>query len=215
MMEQVCVSKMTAKSFQDKALRSLPIRDDLLNIRLSIRSDLELFTSWPQYSLPYNTLSFSFISFNKSRMDRYYREQIKRVDRIILVTDHKSDSTIGYVSLNGINWEKRSTEKMSVRIHPNWCNKGIGTRTIKLIRDWWFMNDMNSLQLDVASTNQRAIQCYKKAGFQKTGEFWREALDFKNVDLGDAKYAFAKDNVRFEEDIPKIRFYWMEVDRST
>jgi RimJ/RimL family protein N-acetyltransferase len=94
-------------------------------------------------------------------------------------------------------------------VHPDWCGKSIGTRLLQMVGEWWFGLGMQALQLDVAATNQRAVGCYRKAGFAFTGEFWREAPDLQCVDINDSQYDFLRDHVRFSGHIPEIRFYWM------
>jgi hypothetical protein len=69
---------------------------------------------------------------------------------------------------------------------------------------------MEKEEIDVAATNQRAVRCYLNAGFQKTGEFWREASDLAGKDLNEQKYHFLGNHVDCNAEIPKIRFYWME-----
>jgi hypothetical protein len=43
------------------------------------------------------------------------------------------------------------------------------------------------------------------------GEFWREAPDLENVDMGDSRYDFLRGHTCFRSKVPEIRFYWMEI----
>ena len=188
---------------------ALPLISDQMSVRLCNRSDLDLLASWPPYPWPYHAFDFSFRSSGPSERDAFFVDRVWGDDRIMLVCDHGSNAAIGYIALLRIDWQTRTAENTSLRVHPDWCGKGIGTRALKIVGEWWFDLGMQALQLDVAATNQRAVRCYLKAGSAYAGEFWREALDLQNVDLDDSRYDFLRDHVRFSGPVPEIRFYWM------
>ncbi len=84
---------------------------------------------------------------------------------------------------------------------------------LEMVRDWWLDHGMNGLCLDVAATNRRAIACYRKVGFHKTGEFWRDASDLEEEDLDDPRNAFLRGHVRSLGATTQLRFYWMALGR--
>ena len=180
-------------------------------IRSLSRDDLDLLAQWPSYPWPYDVFRFSFASLGKSEMDAVFMQRAVRDDRITLVTDVEEKTAIGYVTLVDIDWEQKKAGNMGIRIHPAWCDKGIGTRMLQRLVNWWFEHGMRKLTLDVAATNQRAVACYSKVGFRQIGEFWREAPDLNEVDLLDPCFAFLADHVRTVEGSRQIRFYWMEI----
>jgi ribosomal protein S18 acetylase RimI-like enzyme len=84
---------------------------------------------------------------------------------------------------------------------------------LEMVHDWWLKHGMKGLRLDVAATNGRAIACYKKVGFRKTGEFWRDAPDLEKEELDDPRNAFLKGHVRSVGATTQLRFYRMAIGR--
>ena len=191
-------------------LNNLPIHTEGLSIRQLNRADMTLLNEWPLYPWPHDVFRFSFSGYSAEDLDRVY--EAKKVDesRITLIVDAVKKKAIGYVALTQVDWIKRISGNMSFRIHPDFCDKGIGSVVMLSVQDWWFKHGMNLLRLDVAATNPRAVKCYSNSGFQRTGEFWREAHDLVGKDLNEPKYSFLMDHVNRNAEIPRIRFYWME-----
>jgi RimJ/RimL family protein N-acetyltransferase len=79
-----------------------------------------------------------------------------------------------------------------------------------MVSDWCFESGFQRLRLDVAATNNRAVRCYEKAGYVKTGEFWRDAEDLKGLNIDHPRYSFLHSHLRLISDTPQIRFWWME-----
>ena len=192
-------------------LETLPISRPPLLVRSFERTDMDLLAAWPAYPEPYSSFTFSFADLGANEMDSLHRSRQSHDDRITLVADHGSTMCIGYVALLKIDWKLRECGNMSVRVHPEWCGKGIGSNLLAAVRDWWFNSEMTCLRLDVACTNLRAIRCYEKVGFTKSGEFWREAEDLGGIDLADPKWRFLDGHVRMGPRVPEVQFLLMEV----
>ena len=103
---------------------------------------------------------------------------------------------------------------MAVRVRPDRCGKGLGTRLLRLVAQWCFGQGIRRLQLDVAAPNARAIRCYEKAGFARTGEFWREDAGLKGANLSAAQNDSLRPHVRLDGPVPQMRFYWMASERT-
>ena len=191
---------------------NLPIVADGLSIRLLTRADMRLLCEWPPYPRPYGVFRFSFSGQSVEDLDRTYEARMSDESRITLVADTAQTSAIGYIALVGVDWKRGICGNMAIRIRSDYCDRGIGSRVLREVRDWWFGHGMNLLRLDVAATNHRAIRCYLNVGYHKTGEFWRDAEDLVGENLSDRKYRFLGDDVDDSGATPKVRFYWMEVD---
>ena len=57
-----------------------------------------------------------------------FRARQSDPSRITLVADHASQPCIGYLGLVSIDWSRRLIGNMGYRIHPSWCDRGIGTQ---------------------------------------------------------------------------------------
>lgn len=191
-------------------LDGLPVTRSGMSLRLLGRTDLDKLAAWPSYPWPHHAFRFRFSSFGKREMNIFFAERAVQDERISLVADSGPHTAIGYVSLVDIDWGQTKTRNVGMRVHPDWCDKGIGTRMLRMVQDWWLAAEMEGLCMDVAATNGRAIACYRKAGFRKTGEFWRDAPDLAEMDLDDPRCAFLKQHVRTLRTGTQIRFCWME-----
>ena len=199
---------------RDALQARLPISEGNLTIRRLTRGDMDTLAQWPSYPWPYDVFRFSFSALGKDEMDAVFQQRASQDDRITLVMDADAHTAVGYVALLKVDWFQQTAGNMGIRIHPAWCNKGIGARMLDSVRDWWFGNGMRKLVLDVAASNQRAVACYTKVGFVQTGEFWRNAPELKDVDLTLPEYAFLDGHVGAVDDVLQLRFYWMEATRD-
>ena len=200
-------------SIRDRVLKTLPVSQGELKVRLCERADYDSLASWPPYIWPYDGFNLRFAKMSSRELDRLYEERLVELDRVTMVAEVLGN-VVGYIALLEIDWVSGVSLNMAVRLHPEYTNRGYGTDMLKLVSDWWFQNGMKKLRLDVAASNHRAIRSYEKAGFTNVGEFWGEAPDLAGLDLDEPRYDFLRDHVKLEGDVPKIRFYWMEKTRK-
>lgn len=191
-------------------LDSLPVREAGFTIRHWKRSDLDELAMWQSYPFPYEVYNFSFRGFTSEELDDLFRLREDKSDMIVLAVDHESHPGMGYISLREIDWVNREVGNHGFRIEPSWCGRGVGTRVMRMVSSWCFDCGLVRLRLDVAASNRRAVRSYEKAGFVKTGEFWREAEDLKGVNLNQPRYEFLHPHLQRNGDKPQIRFWWME-----
>lgn len=198
--------------FRERMLHSLPIKEREFCIRLCERRDLDELAAWPDYPPSYEAFNFSFASMDRDEKDILFRKREREEDRITLIMDNEEAAAIGYAVLHDIDWNERTISNMGIRVHPAWCDKGVGTFMISRVVHWCFTSGIRKLRLDVAAPNQRAVRCYEKAGFIRTGEFWCKDEKLKDVNLSDARYDFLREHLRVSSGIPEIRFWWMELE---
>ena len=192
-------------------LEALPIREDGLTLRHWNREDVDRLAAWPGYPFPFEAFDFSFRDSPVEERDRVFSMREARGDALVLVVDHESRRAVGYIFLKEIDWEYGEIGDMGIRIEPSRRNRGTGTQALRMIVRWCFDNGIEEIRLDVAASNGRAIRSYEKAGFEKTGEFWREAQDLEGKDLDQSQYDFLKPHLRLEGATPQIRFFWMGI----
>lgn len=195
-------------------LASLPLHADPLCIRALTREDLDTLAAWPAYPWPYEGFALRFGTMNPAQLDELIAARSADAHRITLVADHLDQPCVGYLGLVQIDWHKGFVANMGYRIHPNWCDRGLGTRMMQAVGQWFLSHGFQTLRLDVVAANSRAIRCYEKAGFVKTGEFWQEDPPAGKIDLSEPRYDFLRPHVRVEGSTSFLRFYWMELRRQ-
>jgi RimJ/RimL family protein N-acetyltransferase len=196
---------------RDQLVERLPFRRDGMIVRRWERSDLDLLARWPAYPEEYSVFRLSFASLGPAQMDSLYRERESQDNRFTLVVDRGSARSIAYIAVLEIDWASGWSGNMGIRVHPEWCDKGVGSRSLNAVADWWFAVGMNGLRLDVASSNARAVRCYEKVGFVRRGEFWRGEPDLRGTDLTAPKWHFLEGHVRVRSELPEVRFLSMEL----
>jgi RimJ/RimL family protein N-acetyltransferase len=146
--------------------------------------------------------------------DALFRARHERADAIVLVIDHCRGAwtAIGYLAPRSINWETGAVGNVGMRVHPDWCGRGVGTSSLRLVTRWSFECGIARWRLDVAASNARAIRCYEKVGFVRTGEFWCSAGDLDAQNLSGPRYDFLRPHLRERGGRIELRFWVMELD---
>jgi RimJ/RimL family protein N-acetyltransferase len=159
--------------------RVLPFGANNLTVRKWCRDDVERRAAWPPYPQLYSGFNSNLSTMTRSQRDTYFQERDQNPSRITLTVDHLGQPAVGLVALIDIDWAERTVGNMGVRLHPAWCDRGIGTTMMKLVTTGLFRGGIRCLRLDVAMPNVRALRCYEKAGFVAGEQFERDGGLFR------------------------------------
>lgn len=209
--EETLEALLTREPSKEKLVESLPLVTGGLTIRRWMRDDVGRFAEWPGYQFPYEAFDFSFRDMDPMERDQVYCEREARSNAIVLAVDSDTCASLAYVALHGIDWVTRKVHNFGCRVHPHRCGRGIGTAILQAVTCWSFQGGMSSIAVDVAASNVRAVRCYEKVGFAKTGTVWRDAADLADKDLSTPWYAFLRPHVRMGKGVPQLRFWLMEL----
>lgn len=160
-----------SKEYKKTFLTSLPFKVDEFTVRELNRKDIDIYVNWPEYPYPYKMFNTSLKYKPLSERDNRWEDYCTNNNTISLVVEHKEEEVVGKFSLTKIDWKEMCVNNMGIRIHPQWCSKGYGTRLLKGISDWCFNNGIVKIKFDVLSTNQRAVKSYKNVGYKIIDEF--------------------------------------------
>jgi RimJ/RimL family protein N-acetyltransferase len=197
-------------------LHTLPYSRDCMSLRPWTRPDLDLLAHWPSYSFPFDAFNLSCAHQSPAALDLYFASRDNDPRRISLILDLPSQPAVGYLALLDLDYTTRHAGNLVVRLHPAHCSQGLGTSMMTLLTRWATLARLNSLFLDVAAANQRAVRCYAKAGFSIISEFWRDEHRLSHADLARPEYAFVLPHVRPRHTPAgfQIRFYGMQFDNT-
>jgi RimJ/RimL family protein N-acetyltransferase len=112
---------------KEAVLRALPVVQGDLTIRNWTRQDVDLLASWPAYPSPYEGFEFSFARMDSIARDEAFRARQEKPDATVLVVDHTRQPAIAYLALRSIDWLEGRVGNLGFRVHPVWCNRGLGT----------------------------------------------------------------------------------------
>ncbi len=197
-----------------RLLAGLPLRVEDLCIRALRQGDIDLLAGWPGYPWPYERFDLPFAGLASAGRSEVFEARRADPGRITLVGDLPAQPCAVYLGLVQIDWRAGFVGNMGYRVHSEWCGRGIGTRFMRAVSDLCFEGGMRTLRLDVIAANARAIRCYEKAGFVRTGEFWQEDPHRGRVDLTEDRYDFLRPHVDASGRVPRLRFYWMQRERG-
>jgi RimJ/RimL family protein N-acetyltransferase len=200
---------------KETLLSELPIGEDPIRVRTWTRSDLDTLAAWPKYPFPYEGFAFGFVSMNPKERSQLFDGWNRKPGTIPLVVDLDDHPAIGYLCLTQIDGSEGRVGNLGFRIHPDWVNRGVGTKVLHMVCRWCFDCGVTSIRVDVAASNARAVRCYEKVGFCVVGSLWRDAIDLKGVDITAPRYDFLRPHLCLDGDVPKLRFALMEITLTT
>ena len=93
---------------------------------------------------------------------------------------YDGDLLVGYINLI----ERNNKFSVGIAVKPELCSMGYGQQILKIAVEISNQNDKNKpIGLQVRSWNKRAINCYKKAGFEIDGDEYT-----LNTPLGEGQF---------------------------
>lgn len=181
--------------------------------RRTTLDDLPKIAVWHSYPWPYDCFNMT----NKrarSQSSPYWWQQIGQLDRChysVLLPER--DQIIGVHAFVSIDWAKACVGNMGIRIRPDLCKQGYATETLAPLLKAVLDSGIQSIRLDVAATNQRAICCYQKCGMQIIDEFWLEHKG-EPIDPDDPKWIPLMPHFQRKANKWMVRFHWMEIRKK-
>ncbi|KKM22438.1 hypothetical protein LCGC14_1625340 [marine sediment metagenome] len=199
---------------KDSMLEASPVCEGPLILRRWALSDTYARAEWPSYAPDYVGFNFALRGASRDELDRHFLARDQDPGRIPLAADHGEQQAIAYFALHEIDWARRVVGNVGFRVRPEWCDRGYGPRILRLAGEWCRECGIQSIRLDVAAPNIRAVRCYEKAGMHRTREFWREARDLAGIDIADKEHDLLRPHFRIERGVPQVRFWWMELETA-
>ena len=116
------------------------------------------------------------IDFDKERLLKYLREFFD-IDRMILIEDE--GDILGF--LHSRTYEdtvsgKKIRDILTITIHPDHYGEGLGRELMEYERKDAKESKIDILKLEVLSSNERAIEFYKKQGFDEKKKIMTEEI---------------------------------------
>ena len=153
-----------------------------LVLRKMRRPDLEEMERWRPFSDPLRTLWNIPRSGSLSR-DLWFALHNSDPTTLWFAVERREDKrVIGSVSLREIMGH--TSARLGVSFGSDYVDQGYGTEALGLFLPYYFGTlCFQRLVLDVAATNKRAIQVYRKLGFRQTGEHYRNIPEQVDLDF--------------------------------
>jgi len=161
------------------------LRGEKVIIRPMVEEDVEKMQAWRPFTDPLDSL------WNVSQRSNanYIRFQAQADDpsRRWYAVEDLAGRLVGRLSLRQIS--QRESARLGITLGADYVGQGYGTDAIRTFLVYYFRElGFETLYLDVAAPNRRAVRCYKKCGFKHIGSHYQGAGS-------DGRLAFLKDDV--------------------
>jgi RimJ/RimL family protein N-acetyltransferase len=109
---------------------------------------------------------------DRNEMYRAFKESLKKLraekDKIFLV-GKLNDKVVGFVGVKRKSGGMRHVGEVGISVHPNYWNKGFGTRLLKTAVKKAMEKGFLRLELETLASNKAMIKIAEKAGFKIEG----------------------------------------------
>lgn len=171
-----------------------------VTIRPLTRQDLRTMAKWPSFDDPLYRL-FDWPKRSELSDDLWFYQLVRDKSRIYFAVDDEDGELIGRLSLRDI--KRRISARLGIGFGPQYVSQGYGTEALQLFLGYFFQGmHFESMVLDVAAVNVRAVRCYERCGFQRINEHYQYAgsdgdLAFLNQPAyADLRHFFRRDRYR-------------------
>jgi len=139
-------------------------------VTMDFEDDLKLLEKWMVDSEYQRLLDAGAATrYTVKSIKEFFEKEISSMHRF-MIQRIEDDQKIGMIDLSGFNWHVGSAW-VGIGIGPReYWGKGYGTDAMRIILRYGFTQlNLNRIQLDVFSINERGIASYEKAGFKYEG----------------------------------------------
>jgi RimJ/RimL family protein N-acetyltransferase len=176
------------------------------------RSDSRAMEAWPPFNDPLDQI------WNLPRSMSLSREGLFddwNAERRTWTLETIEGEVIGRISLREIDYETGQA-RLGISMGAPYVSRGLGTEGLRLFLDQFFGPlGFQTMVLDVAAPNLRAVRCYQRLGFRVVGDEWREVPMTVNLRFLDKpEYSELQRFFRFGRRSVWVQFYEMELPKS-
>ncbi|HEX9372404.1 MAG TPA: GNAT family N-acetyltransferase [Roseiflexaceae bacterium] len=189
----------------------------LRSTRLAIRTwtlyDDELADEWPPYNDPFEPL------WNLPRQVGLGGEAWSFFEGIASrrtwAVEDRHGRLIGRISLREIDTHKVHS-RLGITFGAPYIGQGLGTEALAVFLDYYFTDlGFETMLLDVAAPNERAVRSYERLNFSFVGGDWRVADSrFDRRVLDTPRYAHLRRFFRQGQNGLYVEFYEMRLDKQ-
>ncbi len=136
-------------------------------VRPMVRSDLDQMQRWRTFDEPLSQ-TWNLTWHTRGEMERWFNRRAQDPTYLLYAVTLHDGRLIGRLSLRHVR--PGDSAVLGISFDADWIDQGYGTETLRLFTPYYFEKlGFRVLWLDVAATNLRAIRCYEKCGFVRTG----------------------------------------------
>ena len=188
------------------------LRGEKIIIRPMVEEDVDKMAAWRPFADPL----YSMWNRSSRSSDDYIRFQAQANDpsRRWYAIEDPAGRVIGRLSLRRIS--QRKSSHLGITLGADYVGQGYGTDAIRAFLAYYFRElGFETLYLDVAAPNRRALRCYEKCGFKHVGSRYQGAGSDKRLTfLKDDVYRDIRRFFKKKKGRNVVLFYDMKIDKE-
>lgn len=141
-------------------------------LRKMTSEDIEIYHKWRNDIEVMKSTSPSLDIYSIEETEEFVNYFIlgSKSAKAYIIIEKESGEAIGIISLVNIDYKNRKAESIIDIGEKEFWGKGFGSEAMKLLLDFGFLElNLHRISLKVFVFNSRAINLYKKLGFQEEG----------------------------------------------
>ena len=184
-----------------------------VTIRPMKRADLDAMIQWRPFADPLYQ-PFDFPRQSRAEQVRWFEWRSRDPDRRLYTIENESQQVIGSLTLREI--DGRHSARLGITIGADFVSQGYGTEVLRLFFDSFFGEmGFERMELDVASTNIRAVRTYRSLGFREVGQHYRSVNSSSyRILQREPQYRHLRRFFRREGTLIQVLFYDMALTRE-
>ena len=188
------------------------LRGEKVIIRPMVEEDVEKMQAWRPFTDPL----YSLWNRSSRSSDDYIRFQAQADDpsRRWYAIEDLAGRLIGRLSLRRIS--RRKSAHLGITLGADYVGQGYGTDAIGTFLVYYFLElGFETLYLDVAAPNKRALRCYEKCGFKRISSHYQGAgSDQRLTFLKDKTYRDIRRFFKKKRGRNVVLFYDMKIEKE-
>lgn len=142
-----------------------------MTIRPLRKRDLDIMSGWEVFEDPLYRL-FDWPRRGAVENGLWYADLVRDRRRVYYAVDDEWQTVIGRISLREIRG--RESARLGIGFGAPYVSQGYGSEALRLFLRYYFVRlGFQRMVLDVAAINVRAVRCYERCGFERTGSSYQ------------------------------------------
>lgn len=146
------------------------LRGQYVILRVPELDDANIMTAWQNDREVTKYLTGSFHPLTKRSRENFIRQLGTDKKNKTFIMETEDEIPIGICSLINIDWINSTAEIRVVLYAKNCWGRGYGYDTVKALTNYGIYEmNLNTIYVNLLETNERAIKCFQKAGYETEG----------------------------------------------
>ncbi|SCG84475.1 GCN5-related N-acetyltransferase [Proteiniborus sp. DW1] len=188
------------------------VRGNRVKVRLLTYEDVLEMRNWGKHDDPLFK-DYNFPNFSDDEVRSWFNYRTSRKNTRCFSVLDEEDRMIGYINIRNIKKIMRAA-RLGIVFNPDVLNRGYGSDALMAVLGYYFdVMKMNTLYLDVAKFNKRAIRCYEKCGFKITREYQSKHSNLMEQAYDEKSHVWNEEYFTIKNNIVYCKYYEMKVQK--